>query len=49
MTPEQEITQLKSENAQLREQLASQTALNVQLVQRIQALEERLSQDSHNS
>ena len=49
MTPEQEIAQLKSENATLREQLASQTALNVQLVERIQALEERLSQDSHNS
>ena len=49
MTPEQEIAQLKSENALLQEQLASQTALNVQLVERIQALEARLSQDSHNS
>jgi len=49
MTSEQEIEQLKSENALLREQVASQAALIAQLIERIQALEERLSQDSHNS
>lgn len=49
MTLEQEIEQLKSENALLREHLAAPTTLNIQLVARIQALEERLSQDSHNS
>jgi transposase len=49
MTPEEKIKQLETENALLREQLASQTAMIAQLVERIQALEERLSQDSHNS
>lgn len=49
MTPEQRISELETENAQLREQIASRDALIAQLVERIQALEERLSQDSHNS
>lgn len=59
MTPEQRISELETENAllreqvayqkQLREQIATQAALIAQLVERIQALEERLSQDSHNS
>ena len=49
MTSDEKINQLETENALLREQLASQTTLNVQLVERIQALEARLSQDSHNS
>jgi transposase len=56
MTLEQELEQLKSENAQLgeqvacqREQIASQDTLIGQLVERIQVLEARLSQDSHNS
>jgi transposase len=42
-------TQLEASNAELREQLASQTALITQLVGRIQALEARLAQDSNNS
>jgi len=49
MTPEQELEQLRAENTQLREQLASQAALITQLVERIQTLETRLAQDSHNS
>jgi transposase len=59
MTPEQRISELETDNAQLREQvayqkqlqeqLATQAALIAQLVERIQALETRLSQDSHNS
>ncbi len=49
MTLEQQIEQLKNENALLREQLASRDALNVQLVERIQVLETRLAQNSHNS
>jgi transposase len=49
MTPEQEIAQLKAENQALREQLASRDALLAQLVERVQALQARLAQDSHNS
>ena len=49
MTSEEQLEQLKSENAQLREQLATQEALIAQLVERIQSLEGRLAQDSHNS
>lgn len=49
MTPEQENLQLKAENENLREQLAQAQALNAQLVERLQKLEVRLAQDSHNS
>jgi transposase len=49
MTPEERIKELETENAMLREQVASQGALIAQLVERIQTLEARLSQDSHNS
>lgn len=49
MTPEQGISELKTENVLLREQVASQAVLIAQLIERIQVLEERLSQDSHNS
>ena len=49
MTLEQELEQLRTENAELREQLASRDALIEQLVARIQALETRLAQNSHNS
>jgi transposase len=49
MTPEERIKQLETANAQLREQIGSRDALIAQLVERIQALEERISQDSHNS
>src|SRR5438045_71268 len=56
MTPEQELlqlkfenAQLKAENAQIREQLAASEATLAQLVGRLQELEARLAQDSHNS
>ena len=49
MTPEQELAQLRTENAQLREQLAARDTLMAHLVERLQALETRLAQDSHNS
>src|SRR5215212_2209629 len=46
---EQELAQLKAETFQLREQLAARDALIGQLIERIQALEAKLAQDSHNS
>ena len=49
ITPQQEIEQLKNEITQLREQLTSRDALIAQFVERIQVLETRLAQDSHNS
>lgn len=49
MTAAQEIEQLKAQNQTLREQLASRDALITQLVERVQALEAQLAQDSHNS
>jgi transposase len=49
MTSDEKIVQLEAENSQLREQLASSAALIAQLVERTQALEARLAQDSHNS
>jgi len=49
MTPEEQIEQLKEEKRLLQEQLAQRDALIEQLLQRVQALEERLGKDSHNS
>src|SRR5258706_12831014 len=42
MTPEEEITALRAENARQREQIAA-------LLERVQELEGRLAKDSHNS
>jgi len=49
MSPEERLKQLEQENKELREQLAQRDALIEQLLQRVQALEERLAKDSHNS
>src|SRR6266487_5242042 len=56
MKPEEELIQLRAENQALRaqlalrdNQLAQQDELMGQLLQRVQALEERLAKDSHNS
>lgn len=49
MTPEERIEQLEREKSQLQEQLAQRDTLIEQLLQRVQALEERLGKDSHNS
>lgn len=49
MTPEEELIQLREEKKALQEQLAQRDALIEQLLQRVQALEERLGKDSHNS
>ena len=49
MTVQEELDQLKLDYALLRDQLTSQQILNTTLVERIQALEARLAQDSHNS
>lgn len=49
MTPEERIDSLEQENRALRKQLAQRDELIIQLQQRLQALEERQSKDSHNS
>jgi transposase len=49
MKPEEELPQLRAENEALREQLTQRDELIAQLLQRVQALEERLNKDSHNS
>jgi transposase len=49
MTPEEELLQLRQENKELHERLAQRDELIAQLQQRVQALEERLAKDSHNS
>ena len=49
MKPEEELHHLRAENQTLREQLAPRDELIAQLLQRVQALEERLSKESHNS
>lgn len=49
MTPEEELLQLRQENTELHERLAQRDELIAQLQQRVQALEERLAKDSHNS
>lgn len=49
MTPEEELLELRQENTVLQEQLAQRDALIAHLQQRVQALEERLAKDSHNS
>src|SRR5437588_1428750 len=49
MTAEERLRELEQENSMLREQLAQRDALIAHLQQRVQALEERLSKDSHNS
>lgn len=49
MKPEEELIQLRAENQALKEQLAQRDELIAQLQQRLQALEERLAKDSHNS
>jgi transposase len=49
MKPEEELHQLRAENQALREQLVQRDELLAQLLQRVQALEEQLAKDSHNS
>jgi transposase len=49
MTPEEELLELRQENNDLQKRLAQQDELIAQLQQRVQALEERLAKDSHNS
>jgi transposase len=49
MKPEEELIQLRAENQAQREQLAQRDELISLLLQRVQALEERLAKDSHNS
>ena len=49
MTLHQQIFELKTENLALREQITQRDALVAQLLERIQLLEARLAQDSHNS
>ena len=49
MKPEEEVLHLRAENQALREQLAQRDEVIGQLLQRVQALEERWSKDSHNS
>ena len=49
MTPEEELLQLRQENQELHERLAQRDELIAHLQQRVQALEERLAKDSHNS
>jgi transposase len=49
MTPEEELLELRQENKDLHERLAQRDELIAQLQQRVQALEERLAKDSHNS
>lgn len=56
MKPEEEVMQLRAENQRLQEQieqrdnqLVQREEVIAQLLQRVQALEEQLSKDSHNS
>src|SRR5690349_23103829 len=49
MKPEEELLNLRAENASLREQLAQRDELIRQLSERLKTLEERLAKDSHNS
>lgn len=49
MTPEEELLQLRQENKVLQERLAQRDELIAHLQQQVQALEERLAKDSHNS
>src|SRR5438270_9916641 len=49
MTPEEELLQLRQENKDLHERLAQRDELIAHLQQRVQALEERVGKDSHNS
>src|SRR6266516_861265 len=49
MTLEEELLQLRQENQDLHERLAQRDELIAHLQQRVQALEERLAKNSHNS
>lgn len=49
MSPEERIKQLEQENKELREAVAQRDTLIEHLLARVQALEERLNKDSHNS
>ena len=49
MKPEEELIPLREENQALKEQLAQRDELIAQLLQRVQALEEQLGKNSHNS
>ena len=49
MTPEEELLELRQENKALHERLAQRDELIAQLQQQVQALEEQLAKDSHNS
>ena len=45
----EQLFELKTENLALREQITQRDVLITQLLERIQLLEARLAQDSHNS
>lgn len=49
MTPEERLDQLEQENRELREQLARKDEQIEQLIHQVQALQDRLSKNSHNS
>lgn len=49
MTPEERLRQLEQENSRLKEELAQRDELIAKLSERLEALEKRLSKDSHNS
>jgi transposase len=49
MTPEEELIQLRQENKLLREMTQKQQEVIEQLQKQVQALQDRLSKDSHNS
>lgn len=49
MTPEERLNQLEQENRELREHLARKDEQIEQLIHQVQALQDRLSKNSHNS
>ncbi len=49
MTPEKRLIELEQENILLKQQLKQRDELIVQLQQRLEALEKRMSKDNHNS
>lgn len=49
MTPEERLNQLEQENRELREQLARKDEQLEQLIHEVQALQDRLGKNSHNS